>query len=264
MKENILNNTLDLDASHYVKHSSLQNNLAKEIINAYRFNPSAYILDVGCGDGRITAELSTHVNQGKVLGIDASSSMIEFASRSFPKTKFNNLDFMQGMIETVEIPYEFDLIVSFSCFHWLRDPKTAIHRLCSSLKQGGEMLILTYPKESPYYRYLETALKDYPEYFPLSAYHNMLSANAYKELLIENHLEVLEFQQKNLIASYNDSEELKQYIKGWLNSYVPLPENLYDLFVEDVTKAVLKDPTLHNSNKIGIPYMALVIKAQKT
>lgn len=158
---------LDLDAGYYVKHSSLQKSLAKEILDNYPMSPRAHILDVGCGDGRITAELANVANQGKVLGIDASPGMIEFASRNFPKTEFPNLDFLQGMAEEVEFSQQFDLIVSFSCFHWLKDPKRAIRQLSSSLKQGGEMLILTYPKESPYYRYLQTALENYPEYYPL-------------------------------------------------------------------------------------------------
>lgn len=256
-------NLLDLDAGYYAKHSSLQNGLAKDILNSYRFNPHAHILDVGCGDGRITAELANHVNQGKVLGIDASPSMIDFASRSFPKTKFANLDFLQGMAEKVDFPQQFDLIVSFSCFHWLKDPKAAIRRLSFSLKEGGEMLILTYPKESPYYRYLEIALEKYPKYYPLSANRTMLSANTYKKLLIKNNLEILNFQQQNLIASYNNPEEIKQYIKGWLNSYVQLPENLYDSFLQDVCQAIANDSTIHKGGKIAIPYTALIIRARK-
>jgi trans-aconitate 2-methyltransferase len=264
MKNTILNDDLlDLDAGHYVKHSSLQNSLAKKILSTYRLNPRAHILDVGCGDGRVTAELAKHVNQGKVLGIDASPGMIEFASMNYPKTKFPNLDFLQGMAEGIEFLQQFDLIVSFSCFHWLKDPKAVIRRLSSSLKPGGEMLILTYPKESPYYRYLQTALENYPEYYPLSANHAMLSASGYKKLFLKNHMQILDFQQQNLIASYNNSEEIQKYIKGWLNSYVNLPEHLHDSFLQSVSQAVFNDPTTHKGKKIGIPYTALVIKARK-
>ncbi|MBS0626984.1 MAG: class I SAM-dependent methyltransferase, partial [Verrucomicrobia bacterium] len=71
--------SLDLDAGHYIRHSSLQNGLAKDILSTYRIDSHASILDVGCGDGRITAELARHAIHGKVLGIDASPGMIEFA-----------------------------------------------------------------------------------------------------------------------------------------------------------------------------------------
>lgn len=254
---------LDLDADYYVKHSSLQNNLAKEILGSYQFNQYAHILDVGCGDGRITAELAGYAKQGRVLGIDASPGMIEFASRNFPKVEFPNLDFLQMMAEEVNFSQQFDLIVSFSCFHWLKNPEIAIHRLISSLKKNGEMLILTYPKESLYYRYLQTALKNYQEYFPLSANHHMLTVNGYKKLLSKNGLEILNFEQHDLIALYKDLEEVKQYIKGWLNSYIPLPEYLHNSFLQDVSNAVFRDYTTRRNGKIGIPYTALTIKARK-
>lgn len=254
---------VDLDAKHYVRNSSLQNGLAKTILSNYRLSQDAHILDVGCGDGRITAELANHANQGRVIGLDPSPSMIEFASGNFKKTKFPNLHFQLGMAEDIAFPQQFDLIVSFSCFHWLKNPKKAIRRLSSSLKQGGEMLVLTYPKESPYYRYLQIALKNYPEYCHLSANNTMLSANEYKNLFLKNELEILDFEQQNLFAFYNNREEIKEYIKGWLNSYVCLPEYLHDSFLEDVSQAVINDPTIRKGEKIGIPYTALVIKARK-
>jgi trans-aconitate 2-methyltransferase len=258
-----MDNWEDLDADYYVEHSSLQNNLATEILNDCHLDPSTHILDVGCGDGKITAELASHVREGKVIGLDASPSMIDFASKNFPKTKFPNLDFQLGNVEQAEFSQKFDLIVSFSCFHWIKNPGKVISQLSSLLKPGGEILILTYPKESPYYQYLQIALKNYPEYCHLSANNTMLLANEYKKFLSKNQLEILDFQQRNLFATYNNCEEIHQFIKGWLNNYVPLPEHLYDPFLEDVTNAVINDPSTCKDQKITIPYTALVIKARK-
>ena len=232
---------IDLRADYYEKNSSLQNNLAREVLKAYQVSPKAHILDIGCGDGKITAELAKLATKGKVLGIDSSPSMVKFASKCFPKKKFPNLDFSQKKAEKIELSQKLDLIVSFSCFHWLREPEAAFQRLSTSLKQDGELLILTYPKESPYYRYLETALEKYPDYKNLSAYHTMLSINGYQDILSRNGLEILSFQQCNFIASYNNSSEIQEFIKGWLNSYVPLPENLHQKFLRDVCQAVLDD-----------------------
>jgi trans-aconitate 2-methyltransferase len=253
----------DLDANYYTKHSFLQNNLAKKVLETLLLNSCAYVLDIGCGDGRITAELATRVKQGKVIGVDASPGMIEFALKNFPKKNFPNLDFLQEMAEKVEFSDQYDLIVSFSCFHWLKDPKLAIRRLSSFLKRNGEFLILTYPKESPYYRYLQTALRKYPDYYLLSANHTMLSSVEYKNVFLENHLEILEFHERHLIESYDTPEEIQRYIKGWLNSYVLLPEALQDAFLQDVSTAVLEDPATHRDKKIEIPYTALIMKARK-
>jgi trans-aconitate 2-methyltransferase len=41
------------------------------------------ILDVGCGDGKITAKIAERVPRGSVLGVDPSQGMIAFASGHF-------------------------------------------------------------------------------------------------------------------------------------------------------------------------------------
>jgi trans-aconitate 2-methyltransferase len=257
------NDQTDLNAVHYVKHSALQNNLATNILRNYPINPNADILDVGCGDGRITAMLSKEAHQGNVIGLDASPNMIDFALKNFPKTNFPNLSFCLGMIEEVKFDQPFDLIVSFSCFHWLRDPRKTIEQLLSSLKKDGEILILTYPKESQYYQYLETALHKYPEYRFLSANNTMLTASQYKAFFFHNQLNVLDFQEMKLFAYYNSSAEIVEYIKGWVNNYVQLPEHLYAPFINDVVDAMIKDPLTHQEQKIGIPYTALVMRLKK-
>lgn len=254
---------IDLSASFYDKNSNLQNNLAKEVLKAYQVNPRAYILDVGCGDGKITLELAKLAKEGKALGIDSSPSMIQFASTHFPKTDFPNLSFAKQKAEDITLPQQFDLITSFSCLHWIRNPELAFQQLSASLKPGGEMLILTYPKESPYYQYFEAVLKKYPEHQALSAYNTMLSVEGYRDVLSKNNLDVLNFQQCDFIASYSNANELKDFIKGWLNSYVPLPEDLHEQFLQDICQAVAEDPKAQDGDKTIIPYAALIIRAKK-
>ena len=67
------------DASGYRDQSSLQKWLADEHLAALTLNGAERVLDVGCGDGRITAEIADRVPRGSVLGIDPSSRMIAFA-----------------------------------------------------------------------------------------------------------------------------------------------------------------------------------------
>jgi trans-aconitate methyltransferase len=257
------NGPIELDAEHYVRHSSLQNNLANEILNTIEFNLDAQILDVGCGDGRITAELASRVELGNVLGIDASQQMIEFATQNFPTEKIHNLRFLHGMIEKIELTQTYDYIVSFSCFHWLKDPELIIRRLSTCLRAEGELLILTYPKESPYYRYLQIVLKNYPDYYPLSANHTMLSIADYEKIFSRNNFNILEFQTRHLVASYSTPNEIQDYIKGWLNNYVSLPEKLHDSFLQEVSDTVLAEPKNHQNGKIVIPYIALVTRVKK-
>ncbi|PCI95272.1 hypothetical protein COB11_02625 [Candidatus Aerophobetes bacterium] len=41
------------------------------------------ILDIGCGNGQITATVSKFIQNGSILGIDLSSEMIEWAKRQY-------------------------------------------------------------------------------------------------------------------------------------------------------------------------------------
>ena len=68
------------DAAEYSRRSGLQEAMAQEVLALLDLKGSERVLDVGCGDGKITAEVATRVPRGEVLGVDASQEMITFAS----------------------------------------------------------------------------------------------------------------------------------------------------------------------------------------
>src|SRR3989338_2430861 len=100
----------DHNASHYARHSSLQNSHAQDVLSNCHVSFKANVLDVGCGNGEITAELARRAIEGDVIGLDASPSMIEFASRNFPENYFPNLHFQLVPIEDAVFSRLFNLI----------------------------------------------------------------------------------------------------------------------------------------------------------
>jgi ubiquinone/menaquinone biosynthesis C-methylase UbiE len=70
--------TFEFDGGKYQKASTHQKEWGAKLISEFTFNGSEHILDLGCGDGAITAELATLVPNGYVVGIDASRGMIVF------------------------------------------------------------------------------------------------------------------------------------------------------------------------------------------
>ena len=97
-------NDTDLNATHYRKNSKLQMGLAQELLSDLKFDPAAKVLDVGCGDGRITAEIAQQVLKGKVIGIDASSSMIDLGKATYPASDYKNLQFHLAKAEEFSYP----------------------------------------------------------------------------------------------------------------------------------------------------------------
>jgi len=69
----------EFDANAYERASAHQKEWGLRLIGELDLRGDERVLDLGCGDGRLTAELARCVPQGSVLGIDASDTMIEAA-----------------------------------------------------------------------------------------------------------------------------------------------------------------------------------------
>ena len=52
------------DAAEYSRRSALQEAMAEEVLALLDLKGSERVLDVGCGDGKITAEIATRVPRG--------------------------------------------------------------------------------------------------------------------------------------------------------------------------------------------------------
>ena len=76
------------NAADYAANSAVQQSWARELIAKLHLRGDEHILDVGCGDGKVTAELARAVPRGSVTGTDASAEMIAFAKKLFRRPRF--------------------------------------------------------------------------------------------------------------------------------------------------------------------------------
>lgn len=121
------------NAELYRERSSLQQTMATEVFEALDVTSSERVLDVGCGDGRITSGIALRVPKGCVVGVDASSNMIALASQKIGP----NLRFEVADARSLPFNHEFDLVVSFNALHWIREQDLALTSVHKSLKPGG-------------------------------------------------------------------------------------------------------------------------------
>jgi len=255
----------DLDALYYQSHSQPQQDRAQELLQLLSISETASVLDVGCGCGNIIADISKRAPKGNSIGIDASHEMIKLAKQTYPREKFSNLEFQEVKAEEMSFPdFSFDAVISFSCLLWVREPRKALDLMCKSLKSGGELLILTYLKESAYISFFEKTLdKKFPSYKGQSAARSMLSIKEYQEVLESNRMKLEVFRPEWRFSKYKNVEALKAYIKGWLNSYVSLPLALHDTFLEIAAEESFSESVAHTKDEIVLPYQLLAIKARK-
>ncbi|HEY5853352.1 MAG TPA: methyltransferase domain-containing protein [Aldersonia sp.] len=126
----------DWDGTGYGEVSELQRVMAAESLSRLHLNGDERVLDVGCGDGYVTARIADRLPRGSILGVDPSPRMIESAKqRTTPAT------FQLGEVTTLPFTAEFDVATSFNALHWVHDQATAYDRIATALRPDGRALL---------------------------------------------------------------------------------------------------------------------------
>lgn len=123
----------EFNGGKYKKASAHQKEMGRKLISELKLQGNEKILDLGCGDGVLTEEISRLATNGKVVGIDASSGMIETARN----LESHNLVFIQMDIDNIAFQEEFDLIVSNATLHWVKNHEKLLQNLYKALKPDG-------------------------------------------------------------------------------------------------------------------------------
>ncbi len=256
---------LDLDALHYKKNSKSQYSQAYNLLKGISISPEASILDIGCGHGHIISELSRIAPFGRSIGIDPSPNMVSLANETFSKREFNNLEFYQLKAEEMDFPSEsFDLIICTNAFMWIRNPIKALNLIYKILKPGGQFILFSYSKETPYVQLFEDVLvKSLPELKETSAVNTMLSNEQYTELLVNNRMVLEVFQIDDVVFEYENELEFKNYVLGWLSCYIPLNPHQREIFLTSLIEESKKFKANEDFSALAIPHKTISIKASK-
>ena len=91
------------------------------------------ILDLGCGTGHLTAQIS---RAGvSVLGIDSSPEMIAEARGRYPDLRFDVVD-----ARHLAYANQFDAVFSNAVLHWINEPELVVRGIWRALKPGGRFV----------------------------------------------------------------------------------------------------------------------------
>ncbi|MEZ3424741.1 MAG: methyltransferase domain-containing protein [Lachnospiraceae bacterium] len=126
----------EFDGEKYKTASIHQKEWGNKLISELKLEGNEKILDLGCGDGVLTEQLSLAVPNGNVLGIDASAGMIKTAE----KIVKNNIKFQKDDINKIKYQNEFDVIFSNAALHWIKDHKKLLANTYNALKIHGIIL----------------------------------------------------------------------------------------------------------------------------
>jgi trans-aconitate 2-methyltransferase len=137
---------MDWNPEDYAKNSGAQLVWAQELIARLTLGGSESLLDVGCGDGKITAEFARAVPDGFVLGVDSSPAFIEYARRHHPPAQHPNLQFLQMDARRLNADQRFDVIFSNATLHWVDDHRAFLEGCARLLSPPGGS---SFPAEAP-------------------------------------------------------------------------------------------------------------------
>lgn len=107
------------------------------------------VLDIGCGSGIISRELSKQVYPAQVTGLDVSQVLLDKAKIvcATQQSLEDNVDFAQGSV--YDLPFlddSFDVVYARLLFQHLNEPLKALKNIFRVLKPGGTLCILDVDK----------------------------------------------------------------------------------------------------------------------
>ena len=115
----------------YVKHAGFVAELGVPVLELLNPQSGERILDLGCGDGRLTEKL---VQIGcEVMGVDGSAAQVEGA-----RAKGLTAVVMDGQELTFE--NEFDAVFSNAALHWMKRPDDVIAGVRRALRGNGRFV----------------------------------------------------------------------------------------------------------------------------
>lgn len=236
----------------YSNYSSGQSELACEIISEYPFRGDEEVLDIGSGDGRITEKISRKCRS--IIGIDASFSMVMKAK----EIKSEKIAFCWARGEEFKFDKKFDMIVSFSALHWIKDQKALWQNIALHLKPKGVALVSLNPL--PRSIHLEIALTqamgEYSSYFKGFEEGSMplMTLANYEALILSAGFSSVKCRECEKCFKYPDKITFMNNLKAWLPHLAPLPEALKTPFVEKVTEIFLKKSQQVDVSPIKLTY----------
>ena len=98
--------------------------------------PGARTLEVGCGNGSISAWLATRASPGgKAVAFDLDLSLVE--------ARASNLELRRGDIVAGPVePGSFDLVTARAVLHHVANAEAAVRNLAASVRPGGALLLI--------------------------------------------------------------------------------------------------------------------------
>jgi trans-aconitate 2-methyltransferase len=257
------------NAADYAANSVVQQTWARELMARLQLRGDEHILDVGCGDGKVTAEIARALPGGSATGVDASAEMIAFAQKTFPARKNPNLRFLVMDARKIKFTRQFDLLFSNAAWHWVDDHQAILRGAASVLKPAGRLVVSCGGKGNAHDVFLalrpEIRLKRWRQFFrriPKPYY--FYSPADYEKWLPRSGFMALAVRLVPKDAAYTGRENFAAWLRTtWLPYIQRVPEPAREEFIAAVAERYLAKHPPDADGKVHVRMVRLEIEAQK-
>lgn len=253
----------------YDKNSDPQFYVATQALEKYNFKGIRSILDIGCGSGKVTNVLAQLAPSARIVAIDASRSMVQAA-----RQKYNQKNIKYAVADAQKLNYKnkFDLVVSFSCIHWIKDKAQLFDAIASALKKSGKVLIVASghdPKDPLMQAFL--SLKKIKPWDKLMAKINYAEQffpinKVEVEKILASRFKKFSVKEKTLPINFSDEREFAQWLAGWsggIEVVANLPVEKKQKLLREVIKQYLKLKPVGVGGAIDYGWKYVVIEVIK-
>lgn len=128
------------DPSQYLRFRDHRARPGIELLARIRHDEPAFVVDLGCGPGNLTALLAERWPRAHVVGVDSSAEMIDAARNDHP-----GIDWLVADIGEWEPDRPVDVLYSNATLHWLDDHARLFPRLRSWLSPSAGVAAIQMP-----------------------------------------------------------------------------------------------------------------------
>lgn len=257
------------NAAAYAANSAVQQTWARELIGSLKLRGDERVLDVGCGDGKVTAEIARAVPQGAVTGIDASAEMIRFAKSTFRAPAFSNLTFQICDARKIGFDNQFDVVFSNAALHWVDDHEAFLRGAAAGLKPGGRLVVSCGGKGNAHEVFLalrpEMRRQRWREFFRKMPLPYFFYAPAdYEKWLPQHGFKIKRLKLAPKDATYGGAAGLATWLRTtWIPFVQRVPDDVREEFITAVTERYLAKHPPDAENRVHVRMVRLEINAVK-
>ena len=257
------------NAVDYAKSSSIQQQWARELIIKLQLRGDERILDIGSGDGKVTAEIAGYVPNGSVIGIDNSETMIALAQGKYANVDFPNLHFQQGDAGRLMFENEFDIVFSNATLHWIIDQSPVLQGIYKSLKTNGKILLQMGGRGNAsdvlavFDKLIET--KEWCSFFQGFTFpYGFYGAEEYRQWVYKAGFQEIRVELIPKDAIHKNRSAFEGWIRTtWLPYTQRVPEEKRDSFIAQIADDYLQYRSVDENGSVHVNMMRLEVEAVK-